>query len=94
MLKFDEKSFRNILLGYTSYWEYKPTNAFHGDSPGVYTSEKFIKLSTKDKTQSNCEAIGRSLVNGVRETVLYSFALDKPPGYKIFFKPETIRFKK
>ena len=25
--RFDEKSFLNILLGFTSYWENKPTNA-------------------------------------------------------------------
>ena len=34
-LKFDEKSFFDTLLGFTPFWDYKPTNAFHADSPGV-----------------------------------------------------------
>ena len=41
-LRFDEKSFVIILLGFTSYWAYKPTNATPADSPRVYTSEKII----------------------------------------------------
>ena len=43
-LIFDEKSFFNALLGFTPYWDDKPTNAIHADSPGVYTSEKNCKL--------------------------------------------------
>ena len=39
-LRFDEKSFFNILLAFTPYWDYKPTNANHANSSGVYTSEK------------------------------------------------------
>ena len=38
-LRFDEKSFLNTLLGFAPYWDYKPTNAIHCDSPGVYTSD-------------------------------------------------------
>ena len=37
-LRFDENSFLNTFLSFTSYWDYKPTNAIHADSPGVYTS--------------------------------------------------------
>ena len=39
-LRFDEKTFFHTLLGFTPYWDYKPTNAIHSDSPGVYTNEK------------------------------------------------------
>ena len=31
-LRFDEKSFFNKLLGFTPYWDYKPTNAIHADN--------------------------------------------------------------
>ena len=41
-LKFDKKSFFHTLLGFTPYWDFKPTNAIHADAPGVYTSDKFI----------------------------------------------------
>ena len=35
-----KKNFK-ASLGFTPYWDYKPTNAIHADSPAVYTSEKF-----------------------------------------------------
>ena len=41
-LRFGEKSFFHTLLGFDPYWDYKPTNAFNADAPGVYTSDKFI----------------------------------------------------
>ena len=41
-----------------------------------------------------CDAIDGSVVNGVRQPILYSFVLDKPSGYKVFSEPETIHFKK
>ena len=41
-LRFDEKNFFNTLLGFTPYWDYKPSNTVHADSPGVYTSNKII----------------------------------------------------
>ena len=37
-LRFDKKPFLHTLLGFTPYWDYKPTNAIHADSSGVYTS--------------------------------------------------------
>ena len=40
--------FSILLLGSTPYWVYKPTNAIHADSPGVYTSEIIIYLRTMD----------------------------------------------
>ena len=36
--RFNEKSFFGTILGFRPYWDYKPTNAIHADSPGVYTS--------------------------------------------------------
>ena len=34
------------------------------------------------------------MVAGLRQPILYSFVLDKPPGYKVFWEPEPIQFKK
>ena len=39
-LIFHEKSFLNTILGYTSYWDYKPTNVIRADSSGLHTSDK------------------------------------------------------
>ena len=40
ILKFDKKSFFHTLLKFEPYWDYKPTNAIHADSPGIYTTDK------------------------------------------------------
>ena len=48
-LRFNEKSFFSTLLGFTPSWDFKPTNAIHVDSPGVYTGEKKLKLGTTKK---------------------------------------------
>ena len=41
-----------------------------------------------------CDVIDGSVLNGVRQPFLYSFVLDKLPGYKVFCDPETIHYKK
>ena len=41
-----------------------------------------------------CDAIDGSVVDGVRQPIIYSFVLDKPSGYKVFAEPETILYKK
>ena len=93
VLRFDEKSFFNFLLNSTPYCDYKPTNAIHADSSGVYTIEKCLNLSTIDKIHLKCDVINGS-VNGIREPILFSFVLDEPSGYKVFCQPETIHYKK
>ena len=40
------------------------------------------------------DVIHDSVVNGIREAMLYSFVLDKPAGFKIFSEPETIHYRK
>ena len=63
-LRFNEKSFCNTLLGFTQYWDYKPINAIHVDSPGVKTGEKFLNLITINKIHLKCDVIDGSVVNG------------------------------
>ena len=40
------------------------------------------------------DVIDGSVLNGVRQPILYSLVLDKLPGYKVFSEPETIHYKK
>ena len=93
-LRFDERSFFHTLLGFTPYWDYKPTNSNHDGIPGVYTSNKILNLSSTNKIHLKCDAIDGSVVNGVRQPILYSFVLDRPSGYKVFCEPETIHYNK
>ena len=41
-----------------------------------------------------CDCIQGSIVNGVRETLLFSFALSSPSGHKIYKEPIVKLFKK
>ena len=91
ILRFDEKSFFHTILGFDPYWDYKPTNAIHADSPGVYTSDKIIlNLNTINKIHLKCDCIDGSIKDGVRQPILFSFVLDKLSGYRVFCEPETI----
>ena len=85
-IRFDEKSFFSTILGFTPGWDYKHYNK--------YTSQKIVNLSNTNKIHLKRDAINGSVVNGLRQPILYSFVLDKLPGYKVFSEPETIHYKK
>ena len=93
-LRFDERSFFHTLLGFEPYWDYKPTNTHHIPIPGVYTSDKILNLSTTNKIHLKRDVIDGSVVDSVRQPILYGFVLDKPSGYKVFCEPQTIQYKK
>ena len=75
-IRFDEKSFFSTILGFTPGWDYKHYNQ--------YLSQKIVNLSNTNKIHLKCDAIDGSVVNGIRQPILYSFVLDKPAGYKVF----------
>ena len=85
-IRFDEKSFFSTILGFTAGWDYKQYNQ--------YLSQKIVNLSTTNKIHLKCDIIDGSVVNGLGQPILYSFVLDKLPGYKVFSEPETIHYKK
>ena len=61
---------------------------------GSYKSDKRINITGIDKIHLKCDCIQRSILNGVREPILYSFALSSPPGYKIYKEHRVKFFKK
>ena len=94
-LRFDKQSFFHTSLGFSPYWDYKHNNSNHVFIPGVYPSYKIIlNLNTIDKIHLKCDVVDGSIINGVRQPILYSFVLEKPSGYKVFCEPETIHYKK
>ena len=93
-LRFNDTSFFHTLLGFTPYWDYKPANSNRDSIPGVYTSNKILNLSSTNKIHSKCDCIDGSIQDGVRQPILFSLALDKPSGFKVFCTPETIHYKK
>ena len=85
-VRFDEKSFFSTILGFNPDWDYKHYNK--------YTSQKLVNLGSTNKIYLKCDCIDGSVVNGLRQPMLYSFVLDKLAGYKVFSEPETIHYKK
>ena len=61
--------------------------------PGTHTSEKPIMITTTDKVHLKCDCVDGSIVNGIREQILFSFNLSAPPGYKIIKEPTTVLYK-
>ena len=81
-IRFDEKSIFSTILGLTSGWEFKHYND--------YTSQKIVNSSTTNKIHLKYDVVDGSVVNGLRQSIFYSFVIDKKPGYKVFLEPETI----
>ena len=81
-------------MGLKRFCDYKPTNAFHADSAGVFTIEKILNLGKTDKIHLECDCFDGSLANGIRQPIIFSFDSDKLSGYKIFCQPEKIDYEK
>ena len=54
----------------------------------------YLYLSTIDKIHLKTNVIDGSVVNGLREPVLFSFVLDKPRGITYFVNPRQYTTKK
>ena len=95
-LIFTEKSFFYTILGFTRSHSY-PLDDIDGFCQliaGSYKSEKPNKSTGIDKIHLKCDCSNGSTVTGVREPILYSFALISPPGHKIYKEPRIKLFKK
>ena len=60
----------------------------------IYTILKKNRNLSKVKIYFKWDVIDGSVLNGVKQSIIYSFVLDEPPGYKVFCEPETIYYKK
>ena len=95
-LIFTNKSFFYTILGFTQSHQ-GPLNdieGFYQILSGLYKSDKPVNITGIDKVHLKCNVVDGSIVNGVREPILYSFALDQPPGHKIYKEPKVKLFKK
>ena len=60
----------------------------------IITKKLILVENTIDKIHLKSNFIDDSVIDGIREPILFSFTLDKPAGYKVFCQPETIHCKK
>ena len=83
---FTKKSFFHTILGFTQSRSYPldDIDGFYQLIAGSYKSDKPINITGIDKVHLKCDCIQGSIVNGVREPILFSFALSSPPGHKIY----------
>ena len=95
-LIFTEKSFFYTILGFTRSRSYplEDIEGFYQLIAGSYKSDKPIHITGIDKVHLKCDCIQGSIVNGIREPILYSFALSSPPGHKIYKEPKVKLFKR
>ena len=95
-LIFTEKSFFYTILGFTQSRSYPldDIDSHYQIIAGSYKSDKPINITGIDKVHLKCDCIQGSIVNGIREPILYSFALSSPPGHKIYKEPRVKLFKK
>ena len=84
-IKFTKKSLMYTILGFTQ--EHSGTlgdfEGFFHLIPDSYKSVEPINVTGIDKVHTKCDSINGSKLDGVRESILYSFALDKTPGHKL-----------
>ena len=94
-LIFTEKSFFYTILRFTRSRSYPldDIEEFYQLIAGSYESDKPNNITGIDKLHLKCDCINGSIVNGDRETILYSFALSSP-GHKRYKEPRVKLFKK
>ena len=95
-LIFTEKSFFYTILGFRQSHSY-PLDDIDGVYQiiaGSYKSDRPIIITGIYKVHLKCDCLQGSIINGVRESILDSFALSSPPGHKIHKEPRVKIFKK
>ena len=93
---FTEKSFFYTVLGFTRsrFYPLDDIDGFYQLIAWSYKSDKPINFTGIDKIHSKCDCNNGSIVNGVREPILYSFLLFPPRGHKIYKEPRIKLFQK
>ena len=88
-LIFTKRCCFNTILGFTQSHQgaLNDIEGLYQILPGKFKSDKPINDTGIDKVNLKFDCINGSIVNGTREPILYSFALNKPPGRRIFREP-------
>ena len=95
-LIFTEKSLFYTILGVTQSRSYPldDIDGFYQLIAGSYKSDRPNIITGIDKIHLKCDCIQGSIVNGIRDPILYSFALSSPACHKIYKEPRIKLFKK
>ena len=85
-VRLEEVSFFSTILGFNHGWDFKHYNE--------YLSQEILNLSTTKKVHLKTNVIDGSVVNGLKQSILYSFVLDKPTIIKYFPNQKQFIIKK
>ena len=93
--RFTKKYFFYVILRFTQSHSgpLEDLDCYIQINPGTYKNDTHINLTSIDKVHLKFDCIQGSIFNGIREPILYSFALDQPPPHRKF-KPRIKLFKK
>ena len=80
---FTKKSFIYTFLEFTESYSgpLGDIESFVRLIPGTYKSEKPIGITSLDEINLKGDFIDGYIVDGVTQSILYSFALSSPPGH-------------
>ena len=92
---FTETTFFYTILGFARPRSYPldDIDGFYQLIAGSYKSDKPKIITGNDKIHLKCDCIQGSILNGIREPILYSFDLNSPPGRRIY-KEQRIKLIK
>ena len=85
-IQADTKSMKSVLTSNNIHFNFELntllgfTNTYY--SEGTHKSEKPVMTTTTDRVHLKCDCVDGSIVNGIREQILFSFNLSATPGYK------------
>ena len=93
---FTKKSFSFTILGFTEshFGVIDDIPGFVKLIPGSYKSNKPVNIMGIDIIHIKYGCIDGSILYGIRQPILYSFALSSPPGQKTFTEPRIKFFEK
>ena len=95
-LIFTEKSLFRTIFGFTRshFYPLDDIDGFYQLIAGLYKSDRPINITGINKIHLKYDCNNGSIVNGVREPLLYSFPLSSSAGHKIYKEPRVKLFKK
>ena len=95
-IRFTKKSFLYTVLGFVESHSgvLGDISSFIQLIQGSYKSDKPFSITGIDKVLLKCDCFQGGIVCGTREPILYSFALNSPPGYEVFETHRILVFEK